>query len=89
MDATRDDARRFVFRGGGEEGGGEGGAHFLLFAGKKLREPVAWHGPIVMNTDAQLQQCFRDLRSGAFPPKRVPWDYRRLAAKPRDKDEDL
>jgi quercetin 2,3-dioxygenase len=54
----------------------------MLFAGKKLREPVAWHGPIVMNTQEQLQQTFRDIRSGAFPPVRVAWDYKRIASQP-------
>lgn len=54
----------------------------ILFAGKKLREPVAWQGPIVMNTQEQLQQTFRELRSGAFPPVRVPWDYKSFSSKP-------
>lgn len=38
-------------------------------------------GPIVMNTQAQIEETFRELRSGDFPPKRVPWNYRRAAAK--------
>ena len=54
----------------------------MLFAGKKLKEPIAWHGPIVMNTQAELRQTFEELRSGTFPPKRVPWDYKRAAARP-------
>ena len=45
---------------------GEKGLRFLLVAGKPIREPVAWHGPIVMNTQAELQQAFADLRSGNF-----------------------
>jgi redox-sensitive bicupin YhaK (pirin superfamily) len=39
---------------------------FLLMTGKPLREPVAWHGPIVMNTQAELRQAFRELDEGSF-----------------------
>jgi quercetin 2,3-dioxygenase len=56
----------------------------LLFAGKKLREPIAWHGPIVMNTQQQVQETLKELRSGKFPPVRVDWDYKRVASKPKD-----
>ena len=45
---------------------GENGIRFLLVSGKPLREPVAWYGPIVMNTQAQLQQAFMDLKKGTF-----------------------
>lgn len=56
----------------------------ILFSGTKLREPIAWHGPIVMNTQAEIRQCFSELRSGTFPPKAVGWDYRRLDQFPSD-----
>jgi redox-sensitive bicupin YhaK (pirin superfamily) len=46
--------------------GGDRGIRFLLVSGKPLRVPVAWYGPIVMNTDAQLQQAYLDLREGTF-----------------------
>lgn len=45
---------------------GEQGVRFLLVAGAPIREPVAWHGPIVMNTRAELRQAMRDLQDGTF-----------------------
>jgi len=45
---------------------GEDGIRFLLIAGEPLREPVAWYGPIVMNTQEQLRQAFDELRKGTF-----------------------
>jgi len=45
---------------------GEQGIRFLLVSGKPLQEPVAWQGPIVMNTQQQLQQAFSELRDGTF-----------------------
>ncbi len=45
---------------------GEEGVRFLLISGAPLQEPVAWHGPIVMNTQAEIQQAMRDLRNGTF-----------------------
>lgn len=40
--------------------------HFLMFSGKPIREPVAWAGPVVMNTEEELQQAFTEMRSGHF-----------------------
>src|SRR5215475_11996624 len=45
---------------------GDDGIRFLLVSGKTLQEPVAWYGPIVMNTQAQLQQAYEELREGTF-----------------------
>ena len=45
---------------------GEQGVRFLLVSGKPLREPIAWHGPIVMNTQAEIRQALTDLRDGSF-----------------------
>jgi len=45
---------------------GDEGIRFLLVSGKPLEEPVAWYGPIVMNTQAELRQAISDLRDGTF-----------------------
>jgi redox-sensitive bicupin YhaK (pirin superfamily) len=79
LDASSDDVRGLEF----VASDAKGGAKVLLFAGKKLKEPVAWHGPIVMNTQQQIQQTFQELRSGNFPPKRVDWDYKSFASQPK------
>ena len=43
---------------------------FMFFSGKPLREPVAWGGPIVMNTRTELEQAFSELRAGTFIKRR-------------------
>ncbi len=45
---------------------GPGGIRFLLVSGHPLREPVAWRGPIVMNTQEELRQAFNQLHDGSF-----------------------
>lgn len=45
---------------------GEQGIRFLLVSGRPIQEPVAWYGPIVMNTEAELRQARQDLRDGTF-----------------------
>jgi len=50
---------------------GPEGLRFLLVSGRPLQEPVAWHGPIVMNTRAELQQAMRDLQNGTFIPAAI------------------
>jgi redox-sensitive bicupin YhaK (pirin superfamily) len=45
---------------------GEEGIRFLLISGAPLQEPVAWHGPIVMNTKDEIRQAMSDLRNGTF-----------------------
>lgn len=49
---------------------GPEGMRFLLVSGKPVGEPVAWYGPIVMNTEAQLRQAIAELNSGSFIKKR-------------------
>jgi redox-sensitive bicupin YhaK (pirin superfamily) len=48
---------------------GDEGIRFLLVSGKPLEEPVAWYGPIVMNTQAELRQALTELRQGTFITK--------------------
>lgn len=48
---------------------GQDGARFLLVSGKPLREPVAWAGPIVMNTKEELDLAFEEYRTGRFIKK--------------------
>jgi redox-sensitive bicupin YhaK (pirin superfamily) len=45
---------------------GDEGIRFLLVSGIPIAEPVAWYGPIVMNTEAQLQDAYKELRDGTF-----------------------
>lgn len=45
---------------------GDEGIRFLLVSGKPIQEPVAWHGPIVMNTRDELAQAMRELQNGTF-----------------------
>ena len=45
---------------------GEEGVRFLLVSGEPLREPVAWYGPIVMNTQEELKTAFDELKRGTF-----------------------
>jgi hypothetical protein len=48
---------------------GEHGIRFLLVSGRPLQEPVAWYGPIVMNTEAELKQAYDELKAGTFIKK--------------------
>jgi redox-sensitive bicupin YhaK (pirin superfamily) len=45
---------------------GDEGIRFILVSGKPIKEPVAWYGPIVMNSQAELQQAFTELKQGTF-----------------------
>ena len=45
---------------------GEQGIRFLLVSGRPIEEPVAWYGPIVMNTEQELRQAVAELRAGTF-----------------------
>ncbi len=61
--------RSLVLFGRGDEvvvQAGDEGIRFLLVSGSPIEEPVAWYGPIVMNTQQQLQQAYTELREGSF-----------------------
>ncbi|MBR9651680.1 pirin family protein [Thalassovita aquimarina] len=61
--------RTLVRFGSGDEitvQAGDEGIRFLLMTGRPIREPVAWHGPIVMNTRAELAKAFEELNNGSF-----------------------
>ena len=45
---------------------GETGVRFLLISGRPIQEPVAWHGPIVMNTQQEIEQAMQELQNGTF-----------------------
>jgi hypothetical protein len=67
--ATEADNRSLVLFDRGDElsvQAGPEGIRFLLVSGQPLQEPVAWRGPIVMNTQAQLRQAFEELGQGTF-----------------------
>jgi redox-sensitive bicupin YhaK (pirin superfamily) len=66
---TEADDRSLVLFDAGDEvtvQAGENGIRFLLVSGKPLQEPVAWYGPIVMNTQAQLREAYEELEKGTF-----------------------
>ena len=61
--------RQLVLYGPGEEisvCAGPQGMRFLLLSGTPLREPIAWRGPIVMNSQEELETAFREYREGTF-----------------------
>jgi len=61
--------RSLVLFGDGDEvtvHSGEQGIRFLLVSGKPIEEPVAWYGPIVMNTKEELQKAYAELQDGTF-----------------------
>lgn len=66
---TEADNRSLVLFDSGDEvtvQAGEEGVRFLLVSGRPLREPVAWYGPIVMNTQDELRQAYEELQKGTF-----------------------
>jgi len=66
---TEADNRSLILFGRGDEvtvQAGEDGVRFLLVSGQPLKEPVAWYGPIVMNTQDELRTAFDELQKGTF-----------------------
>lgn len=68
LDAEADNRSLVLFDRGDEVTvqAGDEGIRFLLVSGKPLKEPVAWHGPIVMNTQEELRRAYEALQSGTF-----------------------
>ena len=67
--AKQVESHRAVLFGDGDEfriQAGAEGIRFVLFAGRPLHEPVAWGGPIVMNTQEELDQAFDEIDKGTF-----------------------
>lgn len=67
--STEADDRSLVLFDAGDEirvQAGDHGVRFLLVSGRPLREPVAWYGPIVMNTQDELRHAYQQLREGSF-----------------------
>jgi len=76
MDAANPhQGRQFTITSGPE------GASFMWFAGKMLKQPIAWHGPFVMTTDAEIKLAIKEYQQGTFLKKRAAWDYKRIATK--------
>jgi redox-sensitive bicupin YhaK (pirin superfamily) len=67
--ATKVSDRQLVLYGPGEEisvSASPEGMRFLLLSGRPLREPIAWRGPIVMNSQEELETAFQEYREGTF-----------------------
>jgi len=61
--------RSLVLFGNGDEvtvQAGDAGIRFLLVSGRPIEEPVAWYGPIVMNTQEELRRAYAELQDGTF-----------------------
>jgi hypothetical protein len=72
---TEADNRSLVLFDRGDEvtvQAGHKGIRFLLVSGKPIAEPVAWYGPIVMNTQEELRQAFQELERGTFLKHGMP-----------------
>ena len=55
---------------------------FLVFAGVRLNEPIAWHGPFVMNSRAEVIEAILEYQQGTFLKRCAQWDYKRIASGP-------
>jgi len=62
---------------------GPNGYRGMVLTGKMTKERLIWDGPFVGSSKANLEQCFANYQTGKFPPKKVPWNYRDIRAKPK------
>jgi len=76
LDATQADARAINFKSNPVSD-----LCVMIFAGKRLNEPISWGGPIVMNTQQEINTAFQEYRQGTFLRKRAAWDYKKIATK--------
>jgi redox-sensitive bicupin YhaK (pirin superfamily) len=63
---------------------GSEGMSVMYFSGKRLNEPIAWQGPFVMNTQEQIAKTIEECRQGKFPPRRTPFDFKKISTFPKD-----
>merc|ERR1719498_1337578 len=63
------------------------GTACLLFAGKRLDEPIAWHGPFVMNTQEEIHRTMDEYYEGRFLKKRAKWNFKRAEEMPHDEEK--
>ena len=80
FNATSKTNRNVVFKSPASEVGV--GMKCLIFAGVKLKQPIAWHGPFVMTTQREIYDTLQEYRSGTFLKKRAAWDYKIKASAP-------
>lgn len=83
MSAKDPESRNILLQAGPE------GMSAMLFAGKRINEPIAWRGPFVMNTQEEIRQTLIDYQAGRFPTKRVAWDFTRLSSFPKEKQDSI
>jgi len=62
---------------------GAEGMHAMLFAGKRIKEPIFWRGPFVASDKAGLAAAFKEYQSGNFPKVRVPYDFMKASEAPQ------
>lgn len=85
LDATDPNKRDITI----ENNSKAGDLGIMIFAGAKLNEPIAWHGPFVMNTDEEIDQAISEYRSGTFLKRKASWNYKRIADRPKESNPEL
>jgi redox-sensitive bicupin YhaK (pirin superfamily) len=62
---------------------GEEGCGALVFAGRQLKQAIAWHGPFVMTTQEEIKSTLQEYRAGTFLKVRAPWNFYKAADAPQ------